>query len=133
MRQNMRLIYNRKEDILTLELSEGPIDHAEEVGLIMTHFSPYDRLVLPEILEASDFLSKLTKATMELLFHQKGRMDVTIALPVGASGLGPHRCNGGGSVLHSDLVETGADDLERDVNPHGIVTPSRSQAWVVLS
>jgi hypothetical protein len=61
----MRLRYNRKEDILTLELSEAPIDHAEEVGPIITHFSPDDRLVLLEILEASDFLAKLTKATMK--------------------------------------------------------------------
>jgi hypothetical protein len=61
----MRLRYNRKEDILILELSEAAIDHAEEVGPIITHFSPDDRLVLLEILEASDFLSKLMKATMK--------------------------------------------------------------------
>src|SRR5215813_5414835 len=42
----MRLRYNRKQDILTLELSEAPIDHAEEVGPIITHFSTDDRLVL---------------------------------------------------------------------------------------
>ena len=60
----MRLRYNCKQDILTLELSEAPIDHAEEVGPIITHFSTDDRLVLLEILDASDFLSKLTKASM---------------------------------------------------------------------
>lgn len=60
----MRVRYNRKEDVLTLELSEAPIDHAEEAGPIIAHFSTDDRLVLLEILEASDFLSKLTKATM---------------------------------------------------------------------
>jgi hypothetical protein len=60
----MRVRYNREEDILVLELLEIPIDHAEEAGPIIAHFSMDDRLVLLEILEASDFLSKLTKATM---------------------------------------------------------------------
>jgi len=62
----MRIRYNRKEDILTLELSEALIDHAEEAGPIIAHFSAEDQLVLLEILEASDFLSKLTKATMRV-------------------------------------------------------------------
>jgi uncharacterized protein YuzE len=59
----MRVRYNRKEDILVLEVSKASIDHAEEAGPIIAHFSQDDRLVLLEILEASDFLSKLTKAT----------------------------------------------------------------------
>ena len=61
----MRVRYNRKEDILTIEVSKGSIDHAEEAGPIIAHFSPDDRLVLLEILEASDFLADLTKATMK--------------------------------------------------------------------
>jgi hypothetical protein len=61
----MRVKYNRWEDILTLELSEAPIDHAEEAGPIIAHFSTDDKLVLLEILEASDFLSRLTKATIQ--------------------------------------------------------------------
>lgn len=61
----MRVRYNRKEDILILELSEASIDHAEESGPIIAHFSEDGRLVLLEILEASDFLSKLTKATIK--------------------------------------------------------------------
>ena len=60
----MRVKYNRREDILTLELLAAPIDHAEEAGPIIAHFSMDDKLVLLEILEASDFLSRLTKATM---------------------------------------------------------------------
>jgi hypothetical protein len=62
----MKIRYNRKEDILTLELSEALIDHAEEAGPMIAHFSAEDQLVLLEILEASDFLSKLTKATMRV-------------------------------------------------------------------
>lgn len=61
----MRVRYNRKEDILVLEVSKASIDHAEEAGPIIAHFSQDDRLVLLEILEASDFLSKLTKATIK--------------------------------------------------------------------
>ena len=61
----MRVRYTRKEDILTIEVSKGSIDHAEEAGPIIAHFSPDDRLVLLEILEASDFLADLTKATMK--------------------------------------------------------------------
>ena len=61
----MKVRYNRKSDILTLELSEASIDHAEETGPIIIHFSAADdRLVLLEILEASDFLANLTKAAV---------------------------------------------------------------------
>jgi uncharacterized protein YuzE len=42
----MKVRYNRKSDILTLELSEAAIDHAEETGPIIIHFSADDRLVL---------------------------------------------------------------------------------------
>ena len=61
----MRVRYNRKEDILILELSKASIYHAEEAGPIIAHFSRDDKLVLLEILEASDFLAELTKATMK--------------------------------------------------------------------
>ena len=61
----MRMRYNREEDILTLELSEAPIDRAEEAGPLIAHFAADDRLVVLEILEASDFLAKLTKGAMQ--------------------------------------------------------------------
>ena len=61
----MRVRYNRGEDILTLELSDAPIDHAEEAGPLIAHFTADDRLVVLEILEASDFLAKLTKGAMQ--------------------------------------------------------------------
>jgi len=61
----MKVRYNRKEDILTLEVSKASIDHAEEAGPIIAHFSTDDKLVLLEILEASDFLAQLTKATIK--------------------------------------------------------------------
>jgi hypothetical protein len=41
----MRVRYNRRADILTLELSDAPIVHAEEAGPLIVHFtdrsSPY--------------------------------------------------------------------------------------------
>ncbi|MGN6716973.1 MAG: DUF2283 domain-containing protein [Candidatus Binatia bacterium] len=61
----MEIRYNRNEDILVLEVSKASIDHAEESGPIIAHFSADDRLVLLEILEASNFLANLRKATMK--------------------------------------------------------------------
>jgi uncharacterized protein YuzE len=60
----MHVSYNRKEDILVLELSQGVVDHAEESGPLIAHFSAEGKLVLLEILEASEFLAQLSKTTM---------------------------------------------------------------------
>ena len=68
----MKIKYHRQEDILTLELSKAPIDHAEEAGPIIAHFSADDELVLLEILEAKDFLAQLTK-----VIHQKVQEEST--------------------------------------------------------
>ena len=59
----MKATYNREDDVLTLELSDAPIDHAEENDGMIAHFSPNDELVVLEVLDASDFLSRLTKLT----------------------------------------------------------------------
>lgn len=59
----MKAIYNREDDVLTLELSDAAIDHAEETDGVIAHFSPSDELVLIEVLDASDFLSRLNKLT----------------------------------------------------------------------
>lgn len=61
----MRVSYNRKEDILVLELSQGVVDHAEETGPLISHFSAEGKLILLEILEASEFLSQLSRTTMK--------------------------------------------------------------------
>ena len=60
----MHVTYNRKEDILVLELSPGVVDYAEESGPLIAHFSAEGKLVLLEILEASEFLAQLSKTTM---------------------------------------------------------------------
>ncbi len=61
----MKLNYDREEDILTIETTpEGTIDHAEHTGPFIAHFSQEGQLLLLEILDASEFLSALIKATI---------------------------------------------------------------------
>lgn len=59
----MRIGYDRDKDILLIEVSRAPIDHAEELGPLIVHFSKQDRPVLLEVQDASDFLSAATKVT----------------------------------------------------------------------
>jgi len=49
------------------EVSEEPIDYAEEVGQIIVHFTKESKPVLLEILDASEFLGETTKITMRTL------------------------------------------------------------------
>lgn len=60
----MKVRYDRETDITIVELSDEKVDHAEEMGNIIVHFTEDDRPVLLEILDSSEFLPKLTKATM---------------------------------------------------------------------
>lgn len=62
-RRDMKVQYNRENDVLTIHLSEGTIDHAEETDGVIVHFSPDDHPVLLEVLDASEFLARLTKIT----------------------------------------------------------------------
>jgi uncharacterized protein YuzE len=56
----MKAKYDREEDILTIEIMpEGIIDHAEHVDGVIAHLTKDSRLVLLEILDASEFLSLL--------------------------------------------------------------------------
>ncbi len=61
---NMKISYNREQDILMYEISDEPIDYAEEVGNIIVHFTKGGRPVLLEVLDASEFLAETTKITM---------------------------------------------------------------------
>ncbi len=59
----MKVVYNREDDVLMMELlPDASIDHAEQVGSVIAHFSPDDRLVLLEILQASKFLATMIEA-----------------------------------------------------------------------
>ncbi len=64
MKVSMKINYDREEDILMLEtVSNSVIDHAEHSGPFIAHFSQAGELVLLEILDASEFLASLVKAT----------------------------------------------------------------------
>jgi len=60
----MKIRYDREKDIVLLELSPAPIDFAEETGPFIVHFSKDEKPVVLEILDASEFLSTITKITM---------------------------------------------------------------------
>ena len=61
----MKLSYDRTEDILTIEVAqEGTIEHAEQTGSFIAHFSEDDKLLVLEILDASEFLSSLVKVAV---------------------------------------------------------------------
>jgi len=51
-------------DIATIEISQKKIDHAQEAKNLIVHFSRDDDPVLLEILNASDFLANITRASM---------------------------------------------------------------------
>ena len=60
----MKVRYNREMDIATIELSAKKIDHAQEAKNMIIHFSKDNKPVLVEILDASEFLTNITKATI---------------------------------------------------------------------
>ncbi|MBO8183273.1 MAG: DUF2283 domain-containing protein [Archaeoglobus sp.] len=62
----MKISYDRDVDILTIEISDGKIDYAEEAGPLIIHFSKEGKPVLLEILDASEFLSEITKISMKV-------------------------------------------------------------------
>jgi len=51
-----KIRYSKDVDALLVELSDKPVDYAEESGQIIVHFSKDDEPVLLEILDAKDFL-----------------------------------------------------------------------------
>jgi len=57
-RRQDRISYEPEADVLAWELSDRPIDFAEEMGNIIVHFTKNNAPVLIEILEASKFLAK---------------------------------------------------------------------------
>jgi hypothetical protein len=62
-----KIRYSKDVDALLVELSSEPIDHAEESGQFIVHFTKTGEPVLLEILDAKDFvlgsLSSLIKET----------------------------------------------------------------------
>ena len=61
----MKIHYDQEEDILMVETgSQGKLDHAEHTGPFIAHFDGRGQLLVLEILEASEFLSSLIKASL---------------------------------------------------------------------
>jgi hypothetical protein len=60
----MRIRYDKDEDILVIDQGKtgDTIDHAEELGSVIAHFTADDRPVLLEILDASEFLTAAIRA-----------------------------------------------------------------------
>jgi uncharacterized protein YuzE len=62
----MKVQYDRQEDVLMIEvMPAGMIDHAEQVDGVIVHLTADSRVVLLEILDASEFLSSLVRVTMQ--------------------------------------------------------------------
>ena len=53
-----KISYERDADVLTVEASNGSIDHAMEIGNVVVHFTKKNNPVLFEILDASKFFTK---------------------------------------------------------------------------
>ncbi|HED37771.1 MAG TPA: DUF2283 domain-containing protein [Ignavibacteria bacterium] len=51
-----KIKYDKETDILIIELSEKPIDYAEEEGQIIIHFTKDEKPVLLEVLDAKEFI-----------------------------------------------------------------------------
>jgi hypothetical protein len=61
--QEPKINYEPEADVLTYEMTNQPIDYAQEIGSIVVHFTKNNIPVLVEILEASKFLKKAEKLT----------------------------------------------------------------------
>ena len=59
----MKVDYSKEEDILMYEVSDEPIDYAQEMDSVIVHFTKSGKPVLLEILDASKFLTQTMKAT----------------------------------------------------------------------
>ena len=62
----MKIRYSREVDILTIQVSEMPVDHAEESDGVITHFSAEGKPVMLEIQGGRKFLlSSITSLVNE--------------------------------------------------------------------
>jgi len=56
--------YDPEVDVLLVEVSKRPIDHAEEMGPVIVHFTEDDKPVALEILDASQFVTQATATSL---------------------------------------------------------------------
>lgn len=59
-----KIRYSKDVDALLIELSDKKIDHAEEEGQVIIHFSEDDEPVLLEILDAKEFVLNSLESVM---------------------------------------------------------------------
>ena len=57
----MKFKYEKEDDVLLVELNKKPIDHAEQSGDLIVHYSSKREAVLLEILDATKFLKEVSK------------------------------------------------------------------------
>lgn len=61
---SLRMTYDPAVDVLLVEVSKRPIEHAEELGPVIVHFSKDDKPVALEILDASQFVTQATATSL---------------------------------------------------------------------
>ncbi len=61
---SLHMTYDPEVDVLLVEVSKRPIDHAEELGPVIVHFTKAHKPVALEILDASQFVTKATAASL---------------------------------------------------------------------
>lgn len=59
-----KIKYSKDVDVLLIEFSDKKIDHAEEKGQVIIHFSEDDEPVLLEILDAKEFVLNSLESVM---------------------------------------------------------------------
>jgi len=60
-----KIRYSKDVDALIVELSDKPIDYAEEEGQVIVHFSREGEPVLIEILDAKEFILGTISSVMK--------------------------------------------------------------------
>jgi len=60
-----KIKYSKDVDVLLIEISDKPIDYAEEEGQIVVHFTENGEPVLLEILNAKEFMMSSLSSLLE--------------------------------------------------------------------
>ncbi len=60
-----KIKYSKDVDALMVELSDKPIDYAEEEGQVIVHFAQDGEPVLIEILDAKEFVLNMLSSVMK--------------------------------------------------------------------
>ena len=61
---SLHMTYDPAVDVLLVEVSKRPIDYAEEMGPVIVHFTKDHKPVALEILDASQFVTQATAASL---------------------------------------------------------------------